>query len=148
MGAVIVHVLLLRIDSTDRVQSLCLPHGQFFSERKLAVDSVEVSPKVTQLFSNGFAGHFAVCLRHLVFQVILPGALAVSAGLLSLRGVMEDIQKFFQRFLWPRSAEKHPEDIGMLDGVQVASTIMVPLFPPVPGGSSESSSSLDLASFA
>ena len=94
MGVVILHVLLLLVDGPDGIQTFCLPYIQDFSKRQLAINGIKVAPEVGQLFSNGFAGHLGSMLAASgVFQVILPGALAVGAGLLSLCGIMENIQK-------------------------------------------------------
>ena len=94
MGAVIVHVLLLLIDGADRIQTFHLAHGQRFSERQLAINGIKVAPEVGQLFSNGFAGHLEGMLAASgVFHIVLPGTFAVAAGLLPVRGIMENIQK-------------------------------------------------------
>jgi len=63
-----------------------------------------------------------------IFQVIFPGALAVSSGLLSVRGIMEDIQKLLGAF----SGLVEQGNILRITE-QVASTIIMPLFPPAPG---------------
>src|SRR5699024_7008617 len=55
--------------------------------------------EVSQLLSNGFAGHLGGMLAaSRIFQIILPGTLAVSPGLLSACEIMEYIQKLFGVF--------------------------------------------------
>ena len=96
MGTVIVHVLLLLIDGADRAQTLRLARGQIFSEGQFAIDGIQVAPEVSQLLPNGFAGHFRdVFTASCVFQVIFPGAFAVRSRLLSVRGIVKNIQKRF-----------------------------------------------------
>ena len=96
MGTVIVHVLLLLIDGADRVQTLRLARGQIFSEGQFSIDGIQVTPEVSQLLPNGFAGHFrGVFTASCVFQVIFPGAFAVGSRLLSVRGTVKNIQKRF-----------------------------------------------------
>ena len=96
MGTVIVHVLLLLIDGADRAQTLRLARGQIFSEGQFAIDGIQVAPEVSQLLPNGFAGHFrGVFTASCVFQVIFPGAFAVGSRLLSVRGIVKNIQKRF-----------------------------------------------------
>ena len=96
MGTVIVHVLLLLIDGADRVQTLRLARGQIFSEGQFAIDGIQVAPEVSQLLSNGFAGHFrGMFTASCVFQVIFPGAFAVGSRLLSARGIVKSVQKLF-----------------------------------------------------
>ena len=57
-------------------------------------NGTEVPPKVAQLFSDGFTGRFrCVFATSCVFQVIFPGTLAVGARFLTIRGIMENIQK-------------------------------------------------------
>ena len=93
---VIVHVLLLLIDGADRAQTLRLARGQIFSEGQFAIDGIQVTPEVSQLLPNGFAGHFrGVFTASCVFQVIFPGAFAVGSRLLSVRGIVKNVQKRF-----------------------------------------------------
>ena len=81
-----------------------------------------------------------------VFQIIHPGTLAISTGLLSICGSMKNIQKTLS-VLHGLVEQGNVLGIPDIRRAQVASTIIVPLLPPVPGASSESSSSLDLFSF-
>ena len=68
--------------------------GTNFDRPKLTFNRLQVSFEITQLFSNGFAGHFdGVFAASCVFQVIFPGTLAVSPGLHPICGIMESIQK-------------------------------------------------------
>ena len=117
----------------DVADLLHLSRGQRLSKRQFAINGIEGTPEIGQLLSNGFAGHFrGVFATSHIFQVIFPGALAVSSGLLSVRGIMEDIQKLLGAF----SGLIEPGNILRItdiDGAQVASTIIVPLFPPAPG---------------
>ena len=54
------------------------------------------APKIRQLFSNRFARHFcSMFAAFCVLQIVFPGALAVGAGLLPVRRIMENIQKLF-----------------------------------------------------
>ena len=97
VGTVIVHVLLLLIDGADRVQTLRLARGQIFSEGQFAIDGIQVAPEVSQLLSNGFAGHFrGVVTASCVFQVIFPGAFAVGSRLFRPRD-REERPKAFRR---------------------------------------------------
>lgn len=83
----------------DVADLLHLSRGQRLSKRQFAINGIQVAPEVSQLLSNGFAGHFCVMFTaSYVFHVIFPGALAVSSGLLSVRGIMEDIQKLLGAF--------------------------------------------------
>lgn len=83
----------------DVADLLHLSRGQRLSKRQFAINGIQVAPEVSQLLSNGFAGHFCgMFTASYVFQVIFPGALAVSSGLLSVRGIMEDIQKLLGAF--------------------------------------------------
>lgn len=92
----IVHVLLLLIDGADRAQTLRLARGQIFPEGQFAIDGIQVAPEVSQLLPNGFAGHFrGVFTASCVFQVIFPGTFAVRSRLLSVRGIVKNIQKRF-----------------------------------------------------
>ena len=94
VGVVIIHVLLLLIDGADRIQTFHLPCGQGFSKGQFAIYGIEVTPEISQLLSDCFAGHLGGMLAtSCVFQVIFPGTLAVSAWLLPIRGIMEIIQK-------------------------------------------------------
>ena len=96
---VIVHVLLLLIDGANRIQTFHLACGQRFSKGQFAIYGIEVTSEITQLFPNCFAGHFGSMLAaSCVFQVILPSTLAVSARLLPIRGIMENIQKLLGIF--------------------------------------------------
>ena len=83
----------------DVADLLHLSRGQRLSKRQFAINGIEDTPEIGQLLSNGFAGHFcgAFATSH-IFQVIFPGALAVSSGLLSVRGIMEDILKLLGAF--------------------------------------------------
>lgn len=95
MGTVIMHILLLLINGANRIQTFHLSRGQRFSKGQFAINGIQVTPEVSQLFSNCFAGHLGGMLAaSCVFQVIFPGALAVSAGLLPVCRIMENIQKF------------------------------------------------------
>ena len=80
----------------DVADLLHLSRGQRLSKRQFAINGIEGTPEIGQLLSNGFAGHFcgAFATSH-IFQVIFPGALAVSSGLLSVRGIVKNIQKRF-----------------------------------------------------
>ena len=83
----------------DVADLLHLSRGQRLSKRQFAINGIEGTPEIGQLLSNGFAGHFCgVFATSHIFQVIFPGALAVSSGLLSVRGIMEDIQKLLGAF--------------------------------------------------
>ena len=96
MGTVIVHVLLLLIDGADRAQTFRLARGQIFSKGQFSIDGIQVTPGVSQLLPNGFAGHFrGVFTASCVFQVIFPGAFAVGSRLLSVRGIVKNVQKRF-----------------------------------------------------
>ena len=96
MGTVIVHVLLLLIDGADRAQTFRLARGQIFSEGQFAIDGIQVTPEVSQLLPNGFAGHFCgVFATSHIFQVIFPGAFTVGLRLLSVCGIVKNIQKRF-----------------------------------------------------
>ena len=113
----------------DVADLLHLSRGQRLSKRQFAINGIQVAPEVSQLLSNGFAGHFCgVFATSHIFQVIFPGALAVSSGLLSVRGIMEDIQKLLGAF----SGLVEQGNILRITE-QVASTIIMPLFPPAPG---------------
>ena len=93
---VIVHVLLLLIDGADRAQTFRLARGQIFSKGQFSIDGIQVTPEVSQLLPNGFAGHFrGVFTASCVFQVIFPGAFTVRSRLLSVRGIVKNIQKRF-----------------------------------------------------
>ena len=83
----------------DVADLLHLSRGQRLFKRQFAINGIQVAPEVSQLLSNGFAGHFCgMFTASYVFQVIFPGALAVSSGLLSFCGIMEDIQKLLGAF--------------------------------------------------
>ena len=48
------------------------------------------------MLPNGFAGHFrGVFTASCVFQEIFPGAFAVGSRLLSVRGIVKNVQKRF-----------------------------------------------------
>ena len=80
----------------DVADLLHLSRGQRLSKRQFAINGIQVAPEVSQLLSNGFAGHFCgMFTASYVFQLIFPGALAVSSGLLSVRGIVKNIQKRF-----------------------------------------------------
>lgn len=51
----------------DVADLLHLSRGQRLSKRQFAINGIEGTPEIGQLLSNGFAGHFAVCLRHLTY---------------------------------------------------------------------------------
>ena len=83
----------------DVADLLHLSRGQRLSKRQFAINGIAGTSEIGQLLSNGFAGHFCgVFATSHIFQVIFPGALAVSSGLLSVRGIMEDIQKLLGAF--------------------------------------------------
>lgn len=70
--------------------------GTNFDRPKLTFNRLQVSFEITQLFSNGFAGHFdGVFAASCVFQVIFPGTFAVGSRLLSVCGIVKNIQKRF-----------------------------------------------------
>ena len=80
----------------DVADLLHLSRGQRLSKRQFAINGIQVAPEVSQLLSNGFAGHFrGVFTASCVFQVIFPGAFAVGSRLLSVRGTVKNIQKRF-----------------------------------------------------
>ena len=91
----------LQIQENPYLQYFCGYPG--YDDEKLPFDPSlmvyfrkRLTPEVGQLFSNGFAGHLGSMLAASgVFQVILPGTLAVGAGLLPICGIMENIQKLF-----------------------------------------------------
>ena len=87
----------------DVADLLHLSRGQRLSKRQFAINGIQVAPEVSQLLSNGFAGHFCgVFTASCVFQVIFPGAFAVGSRLLSVRGIVEEHPKAFRRSPWPR----------------------------------------------
>ena len=101
--SVVIHVLLLLVDGSQRIQPLHLPVGQGLPKKELAVNRFQIPLEIAQLLSNGFAGHFCgVFAASCVLQVVFPGALAVGAGLLSFCRVMEHVQGASRRSLWPR----------------------------------------------
>ena len=80
----------------DVADLLHLSRGQRLSKRQFAINGIQVAPEVSQLLSNGFAGHFCgVFTASCVFQVIFPGAFTVGSRLLSVRGIVKNIQKRF-----------------------------------------------------
>ena len=92
--SVVIHVLLLLVDGSQRIQPLHLPVGQGLPKKELAVNRFQIPLEIAQLLSNGFAGHFCgVFAASCVLQVVFPGALAVGAGLLSFCRVMEHVQE-------------------------------------------------------
>ena len=102
MGTVIVHVLLLLIDGADRAQTFRLAGGQIFSEGQFSIDGIQVTPEVSQLLPNDFAGHFrGVFTASCVFQVIFPGAFTVGSRLFRPRD-REERPKAFRCSPWPR----------------------------------------------
>ena len=99
MRSVVIHVLLLLVDASQRIQPLHLPVSQGHPKKELTVNRLQIPLEIAQLLSNGFAGHFCgVFAASDIFQIIFPGALAVGAGFLPVCRIMENIQKFFSVF--------------------------------------------------
>ena len=73
-----------------------MPAGQRFPQNKLAFDRSQIPFEITKLLPNGFTGHFcSMFAASGVFQIIFSGALAIGAGLLAIRRVMQAVQKLF-----------------------------------------------------
>lgn len=54
MRSVVIHVLLLLVDGSQRIQPLHLPVGQGLPKKELAVNRFQIPLEIAQLLSNGF----------------------------------------------------------------------------------------------
>ena len=96
MCSVVIHVLLLLVDASQRIQPLHLPVSQGLPKKELTVNRFQIPLEIAQLPSNGFAGHFCgVFAASHIFQIIFSGALAVGAGLLAIGRIMKNVQELF-----------------------------------------------------
>ena len=105
VDVVVVHVLLLLVDFTQRIQSLRLPVGKLLSQRQFCINRFQIAFEITELLADRGA-----CLLCRVFaaagvlQIILAGTFAVAAGLLAISGIVQNIQQLLRVF--PRFVEQ------------------------------------------
>ena len=96
VGMVVIHVLLLLINLTNRLQSLRLVNIQCLFLIQLPVNGSKVSFQIVQLLPNGFTGHLrGVFAAADILQIVFSGSFAIGTGLLAIGGAVEDIQQFF-----------------------------------------------------
>lgn len=96
VGMVVIHVLLLLINLTNRLQSLRLVNIQCLFLIQLPVNGSKVSFQIVQLLPNGFTGRLrGVFAAADILQIVFSGSFAIGTGLLAIGGAVEDIQQFF-----------------------------------------------------
>mgnify|MGYP000130469619 FL=1 len=96
MCMVVIHVLLLLINLTNRLQSLRLVNIQCLFLIQLPVNGSKVSFQIVQLLPNGFTGRLrGVFAAADILQIVFSGSFAIGTGLLAIGGAVENIQQFF-----------------------------------------------------
>ena len=99
VGMVVIHVLLLLINLTNRLQSLRLVNIQCLFLIQLPVNGSKVSFQIVQLLPNGFTGHLCgVFAAADILQIVFPGSFAIGTGLLAVGGAVENIQQLLSIF--------------------------------------------------